>query len=230
MRSMRVATLGASRRGREPARLWDTLLVAKNRSVLFFVLLAAAAAVGGAMLARQLGHGPVALQSGTWLPQGRPVAGFRLVDQEGAPFDQHRLEGAPSLLFFGFTHCPDVCPTTLALLSQLDHDPPIPGLRTVLVTVDPKRDDVEAMKRYVGAFSPRMIGLTGEDAQIDALMKSLGAARLLRPGAGADYEVDHSATVYLLDPAARLVAVFSPPLSLPALREDLRLAGRAMGH
>lgn len=180
------------------------------------------------MLARQLGQGPVALSSGTWLPQGRPVAAFSLTDQDGAPFDQTRLQGAPSLLFFGFTHCPDICPNTLALLAQLDSQPPLPGLRTILVTVDPERDDVTAMKRYVGAFSPRMLGLTGDDAQIDALMKSVGAARFRQEAVGGSYQVDHSATLYLIDPRGRLVAVFSPPLQLPALREDLALAGSSM--
>lgn len=180
------------------------------------------------MLARQLGQGPVALSSGTWLPKGRPVAEFQLVDQDGAPFDRARLQGAPSLLFFGFTHCPDVCPSTLALLAQLEQDPPVPDLRTILVTVDPGRDDVAAMKLYVKAFSPRMIGLTGDDAQLEALMRSVGAARIVQPGEGTSYQVDHSATLYLIDPSGRMVAVFSPPFSLPALREDLRLAARAM--
>jgi protein SCO1/2 len=212
------------------AGLWDTPLVAKNRSVLFFTLVAVAAALGGAMLARQLGRGPVALASGTWLPQGRPVAAFQLTDQDGAPFSHEQLKGSPSLLFFGFTHCPDVCPTTLALLAQFDQQPPIDGLRTILVTVDPERDDVTAMKRYTGAFSPRMLGLTGSEAQIDALMKSVGAARFRQPAPGGGYIVDHSATLYLIDPAGRLVAVFSPPLSLPALRADLQVAARAMGR
>ena len=199
----------------------------RTRSFLFYAVIALAAALVGALVARHLGrNGPVTLASGTWLPQGRAVAPFSLVDQDGAVFDQQRLAGAPSLLFFGFTHCPDVCPQTLALLAQLDHDPPVADLRTVLVTVDPERDDVAALKAYVGAFSPRMIALTGPDASIDALMKSVGAARLRQEQPGGSYTMDHSATVFLIDREARLVAVFTPPLDLPGLRADLSALAR----
>jgi protein SCO1 len=198
--------------------------MAKTRNLLLIVVLALAAALAGALVARRMGNSPVEMSGGTWLPQSRAVPAFELTDQDGTEFGLPRLAGAPSLLFFGFTHCPDVCPTTLALLAQLDADPPVADLRTVLVTVDPERDDVASMKRYVGAFSPRMVGLTGKDEQIDRLLKSLGAARFKQPVAGGGYLVDHSATVYLLDRDARLVAVFTPPLELSSLRADLAAA------
>lgn len=203
----------------------------RARSILFYVVIALAAALAGALVARHQGRGgSVALSSGTWLPQGRALAPFSLVDQDGAPFDQTRLAGAPSLLFFGFTHCPDVCPQTLALLAQLDHDPPVADLRTVLVTVDPERDDAAALKAYVRAFSPRMVGLTGTDEAIDSLLKSAGALRARQDQPGGGYTMDHSATVYLLDRDARLVAVFTPPLDLPAMRADLSALARTFDH
>jgi protein SCO1 len=202
--------------------------VTKTRSILFIAVLALAAALTGAMVARQLARPQVEMTAGTWFPEPRSLGEFSLVDQDGAPFDLAKLRGAPSLLFFGFTHCPDVCPTTLALLAQLDRDPPARDLRTVLVTVDPARDDAAALKKYVGAFSPRMIGLTGSDEQLDSLMARLGAARVRQPGVGESYLVDHTATVYLLDHEARLVAVFTPPLTLPALRADLAAAAHAL--
>lgn len=186
-----------------------------------------AAALAGALVAHRFAGESVALSSGTWLPQSRAVAPFSLTDQDGRPFDQGRLAGAPSLLFFGFTHCPDVCPQTLALLARLDQDPPVADLRTLFVTVDPERDDVAAMKQYASFFSPRIVALTGDDKQIDALMTSLGAARLRQPQAGGGYSVDHSATIFVIDAAGRLVAVFTPPFNLPALRADLKtLAGK----
>lgn len=202
--------------------------MAKKRSTVYLIIIALAAALAGALLARHAGQAPVALQSGTLLPGGRPVPDFTLTDQEGEPFGMARLKGQPSLLFFGFTHCPDVCPTTLALLAGLERKPPIPGLRTLFVTVDPERDDTLTLKRYVNAFSGQMIGLRGGDAQLDMLMHSLGAVRYKHPLPGGDYTMDHSATLYLIDARGRLAAVFTPPFSLPALDADLRQAGRVL--
>jgi protein SCO1/2 len=197
------------------------VLVAKTRSILFIAVVVLAAGLAGALFARRFADDAVQLSSGTWLPQSRAVAAFTLTDQDGRSFDQNRLAGTPSLLFFGFTHCPDVCPQTLALMARLDQDPPVPGLRTLFVTVDPERDDVAAMKQYASFFSPRIVALTGDDAQIDALMKSVGAARLRQSQPGGGYSVDHSATLFVIDARGRLVAVFSPPFNLAAMRADL---------
>jgi len=180
------------------------------------------------MLARHVGEGPVALQNGTLLPKGRAIAAFSLADHEGRPFGNSQLHGHPSLLFFGFTHCPDVCPTTLALLAQLSRQNPIAGLRLLFVTVDPGRDDTLTLRRYVDAFSPQLVGLRGADTELDKLMQSVGAARFLRPQADGNYQVDHSATLYLIDANGRLAAIFTPPFSLSLLDADLRLAARGM--
>ncbi len=205
--------------------LWDTRFVTKTRSFILFGVIAGLAAIGGALLARQFARPPLQLEAGTLMPGGREVAPFRLTDHAGAPFDNSRLAGQPSLLFFGFTYCPDVCPTTLALLAQLTRDSPVPELRTLFVTVDPQRDDLPTLARYVSAFSPTMIGLRGEDAELDPLLRSLGAARLRQDTPDGNYLVDHSATVYVFDAAGRLAAVFTPPFSLPAMKADLaRLA------
>lgn len=198
----------------------------KNRSALWIALVALAALAGGYLVSRQLDRNLPALQGGTVLPQSRPVAPFSLTDHLGAPFDNARLLGAPHLVFFGFTHCPDICPTTLALLAQLNRDPALGELRTLFVTVDPARDDELTLKRYVDAFGGRLIGLRGEDAALEPLLSSLGAARSVQQTADGAYLVDHSATLFYLDGEGRLVAVFTPPFSLPRLRADLvQLAG-----
>jgi protein SCO1 len=174
------------------------------------------------LLSRQLGGPPVPrLESGTALPQPRAVAPFSLTDQLGAPFDAQRLVGSPHLVFFGFTHCPDVCPTTLALLTQLSRDPALSELRTVFVTVDPDRDSQDVLLRYVEAFGGSLTGLRGDKAALDPLAASLGAAYSVEATADGSSRVDHTATLFYLDRQGRLAAVFTPPFKLQALRDDL---------
>jgi protein SCO1/2 len=197
-----------------------------KRSAVFLIVIALAAAAGGAMLARHLRQGPVVLQGGTLFPERRSLAAFQLADHEGQPFGNAQLKGRPSLLFFGFTNCPDVCPTTLAVLAAIEKRAPVPGLRTLFVTVDPDRDDPLTLKRYVNAFSPGLIGLRGDEAQLDGLMKSLSAVRFVQKTPDGAYSVDHSSTLYLIDGNGRLAAVFTPPFSLTALESDLRLVAR----
>jgi protein SCO1/2 len=196
--------------------------VSNNRSAPWFALVAIGALAAGFLFYRQLGTAPVpALESGTAMPQPRPVAPFSLTDHLGAPFDERRLTGAPHLLFFGFTHCPDVCPTTLALLAQLSRDPALNDLGSVFVTVDPGRDDQQVLRQYVEAFGGKMTGLRGEPAALEALTTSVGAAWTVEPLAGGGSRVDHTATLFFVDGQGRLAAVFTPPFRYDALRNDL---------
>jgi protein SCO1/2 len=162
------------------------------------------------------------LQNGTVLPGGRDIAAFSLQDQDGQPFSQTQLRGVPSLLFFGFTHCPDVCPETLALMAALQRAQSAADLRVIFVTVDPGRDDTQTLRNYVRAFSNTMVGLRGEDAQLEGLLRSLGAVRLLQATPDGSYNVDHSATLYYIGADGRLASVFTPPFSLPGLTADLQ--------
>jgi protein SCO1/2 len=190
--------------------------------VLVFGMCAIAAALIGAVVARLLGSDRVALQSGTWLPERRAVAEFHLRDLAGDPFDLSRLRGHPTLLFFGFTNCPDICPTTLATLAQAQRAAPLPGARVVFITIDPQRDSAANLSVYLAAFSRDFIGARGEDAQLAPLLRSLGAiAERVRLPDG-NYTMDHSATLYLLDSQARLAAVFSPPFKTAQLTADLQ--------
>ena len=194
---------------------------------MFLVAVALAAALGGAMLARHLGQPPtVALQVGTYFAEPRAIRPFTLTDQDGAAFGNDQFAGKPSLLFFGFTNCPDVCPTTLAVLAGLERRNPIPGLRMVFVSVDPDRDDTRLVKQYVNAFSPTMLGLRGSLEQLSPLMGSLSAVRAVQKTPDGSYAVDHSSTLYLIDGRGRLAAVFTPPFSIAGLESDLRLAAR----
>ena len=192
-----------------------------NRSGLYVGLLVLAAALAGYMVSRQLAHDAPTLRSGTAWPTPRPVAGFTLTDHHGARFGNAELAGKPSLVFFGFTHCPDVCPTTLALMAQLQRETALTPLRMLFITVDPDRDDQQSLQRYVEAFGGGLTGLRGEDAALDALLRNLGGIRRVQPRAGADYAVEHSATLYYINARAALSAVFTPPFDYPSLRGDL---------
>jgi len=168
----------------------------------------------------------VVLHSGTWLPQRLSVASFALSDLSGRRYDNLALAGHPSLLFFGFTSCPDVCPATLAVLAELNRQPPLPGLQIVFVSVDPERDRPAALRPYLASFDPRFVGLAGSSDALAPLLHSLGtlAERVTLPG-GA-HTIDHTATLYLLDRSGRTAAVFSPPFTAAGLRADLEQVAR----
>src|SRR5215813_8704216 len=115
--------------------LWDTSLMTKRLSWLFIASAALCAALAGFWLARELDSSAPQLASGTWLAQPRTVSEFHVTDDLGHPFTERNLQGKASLVFFGFTHCPDVCPTTLAKLQQVKKTGAIPGLHLLSITV-----------------------------------------------------------------------------------------------
>jgi protein SCO1 len=199
------------------------------RARWLLVAAAVCAGAGGFWLAHQLDRGSPQLASGTWLPQPKTVADFQLTDTAGRPFTRHDLGGAPTLVFFGFTHCPDVCPTTLLKLAQLKKRAAIAGLRVLFVSVDPQRDTPPVLGTYVHAFDPQFQGLTGDPQAIATLAANFGVAvnRVELPG--GDYTMDHSAVVFLLDDAARIVAIFTPPFEVTALSADLGRAAAYLG-
>ncbi len=195
-----------------------------RKSWLILGVLALCAAFAGFWLARQLDRSGPELASGTWLPQARTIADFHLVDEAGQPFSEAQLRGRPTLVFFGFTHCPDVCPTTLAKLAQVKKAGSILDLRVLFVSIDPQRDTPPLLSQYVHAFDPQFVGLTGNP---DAIRKiaadfQVAVARVELPG--GDYTMDHSAAVFLLDDRAREVAVFTPPFDVKQIGNDLARA------
>jgi protein SCO1/2 len=117
-----------------------------------------------------------------------------------------------------------VCPTSLARLAQVSRAAGVPPVRVIFVTLDPARDTPAVLARYVHAFEPRFLALTGSAAAIDRLAKRLGVAYQRVELPGGDYTIDHSAAAFLLDDAGRIVAVFTAPFDAPRLAEDLRRA------
>ena len=125
---------------------------------------------------------------------------FQLVNQNGEPVTEAVLRGRPTALFFGFTHCPDVCPTTLYELAGYQSALKAEGrdLNIVFVTVDPERDTPEILKTYVGSLSPDITAVTGEPALVQKMLDGFGAYAKKVPQ-GDDYTMDHIASVILLD-------------------------------
>ncbi|HEU4623126.1 MAG TPA: SCO family protein [Steroidobacteraceae bacterium] len=191
-------------------------------SWFLWAAVAVLAMLAGFYLAQRTGESVPQLTSGTWFPQPRPIENFALTDETSQPFTLDTLKGHPTLVFFGFTHCPDVCPTTLAQLAQVAKTAGVPQLHVLLVSVDPTRDTPDVLQKYVHAFDPSFKGVTGDPAQIERLAQEFGVAIARVDLSGGDYTVDHSAAVFLLDSQARRVAVFTPPFEVRPMAADLR--------
>ncbi len=186
-----------------------------------WVAVCAAIAVGIGIAFCERSGGPVTLHAGTALPVPRPLGEFSLVDPAGKPVDRASLEGHWSLVFTGFTHCPDVCPTTLALMAGLRREVHRDDLQFLFVSVDPERDTPEVVGRYVAHFDPALVGATGTRAEMERFTAALGLAQVRNPGIGGEYTVDHSSALVLIDPRARLAGYFQAPHELGALASDL---------
>ena len=202
-----------------------------NRYWIAVGAIAVVAAIAGVYVARMVSQPAAAsLESGTVLRQPRVLAEFSLVDTRGASASPRELRGHPTLVFFGFTHCPDVCPTTLALLASVQkqvalQDERLAGLKVALISVDPERDTPEQMGNYIASFGGDLIGLTGSAPEIVKATRSFNVAFARVDLPGGSYTMDHSATVFVLDSQARIVAVFTPPLSAAALTRDVARLG-----
>ncbi|HVI29783.1 SCO family protein [Hansschlegelia sp.] len=174
-------------------------------------------ALGAAGLAAALLHLQGESQTAT---QASSVGGpFILVDQDGQAVTEADMKGKPHLVFFGFTHCPDVCPTSLYEMTQALNALGADAEKTeaFFVTVDPARDTPEAMKGYLKSFSPRIRGLTGTQEQVDGMVKAYKVYARKQPLEGGDYTMDHTAVVYLMDRNGNFVA----PLNLKRSPEEV---------
>ncbi len=158
-------------------------------------------------------------------PAAAAIGGpFHLEDQNGKPVSDADMKGRPFLVFFGFTHCPDVCPTTLFDISQVLHQLGKDADRTgaLFITVDPERDTPAKLKDYLSNFDPHLRGLTGDQAAVDAAIKAYRVYAKKVPLGNGDYTMDHTAIVYLMDKNGRFVAPFNLKRTPEAAAEDLR--------
>jgi protein SCO1/2 len=149
---------------------------------------------------------------------------FRLTDQNGRTVTDADFKGKPFLVFFGFTHCPDVCPTALFDMSEAFRrlGPDAEKMSALFISVDPERDTPGKLKDYLQSFHPRISALTGTQAEIDAVTKTYKAYAKKVPLDGGEYTMDHTAIVYLMDREGRFVAPFNLKRPADEAAKDLR--------
>lgn len=148
-------------------------------------------------------------------PQPRALPDFQLVDQNSQTYEKSALVDHWTLMFVGYTYCPDICPTTLAELKSIY--PQVQNIKThkpiqvVFLSVDPKRDTPERLKEYINFFNPEFTGVTGEHAQLFPLVRAMGMMYSMTESTDKpDYLVDHSASVVLINPQAQVIGRFKP--------------------
>lgn len=162
------------------------------------------------------------------LREPRPLEPFTLISHEGTPLTLEHLKGHWTLLFFGYTHCPDICPTTLAVLKgvaqKLDGDPELAAsTRTLFISVDPNRDTPEQLKQYITYFNPAFVAATGSKTEIDNLAMQVGAIYMFEGDTRRDdYIVNHTATILLIDPQGRFYARFNAPHTASGIADTYR--------
>ncbi len=205
-------TTAATRPIRRPSRL-----------LILFTAFAAGLAVCAVLvlvMAGRFGDAPAV--------QGATIGGpIQLIDHDGRPFSDQTLRGKPFLVFFGFTHCPDICPAALFEVSEILNalGPDASRTAALFISVDPKRDTPAVLKDYISNFHPNMRGLTGDAAKIADIAKAYRAYYKKVPLQDGDYTMDHTAIVYLMDSEGRFVAPFNikrPPQDAAAeLRKHL---------
>ena len=159
----------------------------------------------------------------TYLPEGRPVVGVQMTDHNNQPFDESHFKGKWSFMFFGFTHCPDVCPAALLVMNAVWNKLPAdarqaPEPQMIFVSVDPDRDTPEILKQYVKFYHPDFIGITGKHDKLDILTTQLSALYGYEDAEdGNGYTVTHSAQIILIDPDGHMRAVFTTPHNIDAI-------------
>lgn len=188
----------------------------KSRSAwqnLFIAVAATVALVSGYYLGNLASGKKPELQTATLIPEPRPLQDFSLIDGNGEAFTLDSLKGHWNLMFFGYTHCPDICPVALSSMVEVNKaldDDTLEQVQTVFVSVDPKRDTPAHLKEYVGFFDPAFVGATGEDTELRALTKQLALNyRIQEPDEKGDYLVDHSAWLIIVNPDGEFHAVIS---------------------
>jgi len=188
------------------------------------LIAALAAAVGLALGVVLMKPKAVSIASGTLLQPTRALPAFTLTDANGQPFTNTNLQGHWTVVFAGFTTCPDICPNTLTLMKGVmaDLGPLSSQVKLLLLSIDPERDTPERLKSYVEYFDPRFTGATGPNTELDKLARAMSFVYAKVPGESAEtYTMDHSAALMLINPQGQLAGFLTAPHRREALTADL---------
>jgi protein SCO1/2 len=200
-------------------------------SATYLILIAAVAAAVGLWLgSRTFAPSAPKLAAAVMYPTPRELPDFKLQRADGSTLTKSDWNGHWTVAFFGYTNCPDVCPTTLATFKQvfakLKADGAADKVRFDFISVDPERDTPEQLAKYVGYFDKTFVAATGSDEELTRVTRALGLVYSREPTGNGDYAVDHSASAVLIDPSGREVGLFRPPFDASAIAADLKtLAG-----
>ncbi|HEX7043970.1 MAG TPA: SCO family protein [Burkholderiales bacterium] len=200
-----------------------------NRQTFALLVFALVAAAGGIAAGIWSFRTDAPADAGFIYPEPRPVPAFALVQHDGSRFDPQTLTGRWSFVYFGFTYCPDVCPTALVDLSHVQQSLEGAGLdrevRYFFVSVDPKRDTPARLAEYVVHFNPKFVGVTGELAELERFARAVGVGFSFPQGTdGEHYPVDHTSLVVLFGPDAKVHAIFPSPHRPDVMIEGFRRA------
>ena len=201
-----------------------------SRLTIWLILLAAVAAGAGLWLSQHYLAAPAApaLQNAVLYPAPRAIPEFHLTQANGQPLDRASWSGHWNVVYFGYTNCPDVCPTALAVFKQTWKDLGVlkEKVHFDFISVDPQRDAPENLAKYVAFFSPDFIAATGSDDELTRLTRGLGLMYARTTDANGTVQVDHSGSAVIVNPQGQLVGMFRPPFTAAALAADLTTLSR----
>lgn len=203
-------------------------MTSKRQKFLTIIAIAILALLFGMWLQENIGlkKAKATSETATVFDQPRLITPFSLRDDKGEPFTLDNLKGHWSFIFFGFTHCPDLCPTTLSTFNQAyqilaaHHQNPMPQI--IFISVDPERDSPERIQTYLKGFNPHFLGATGSKAELDKLTQELSVlyAKVIKED---HYMIDHSGTIVIINPEGQFYGVFTLPHEADAIAKDMEI-------
>ncbi len=200
-----------------------------KRNNLVLVAVAIVSVAVGVLVSQKLLKAPAPIPenlSATLLDKAKPLRNFELIDHNNKPFNLNSLKGNWSFLFFGYTHCPDVCPLAMQVMRKVWQAAELKtavatNMQMIFISVDPNRDTPALLKSYAQYYNPAFIGVTGKANEIDNITKQIGILYSLdKADKNGDYNVGHSGQIILIDPQGNMRAVFSPPLNPESITRD----------